>query len=281
METLQGLSRLWGYDMEVCSNEEQEGPINKLPPEMILPILSRLDHVGVSRASQVCTSWQELSTLKRIWKNIFYKELVFFGKREWEELGYTVAKRKIDYRTVSLEALKWASAWPKEWDRKMMCFAPKEIKSISTSECIPLTAIKIGELIGSKLGAECNPAGYKYFWNFAKQEHGGKTLQESCWVYMTPDVILGSRNKDYQSQCLLAQKFGGKVPELPSASMVTFLKAYITGTRMFSDNPWTYTRCQEKTNGKQLAVGGFALSGLGVSIHFDFVSVGVAALRKF
>ena len=48
--------------------------------------------------------------------------------------------------------------------------------------------------------------------------------------------------------------------------------------RLFSESPWTYTRCQENVQGYQIIVGGFAPAGLYVNhIHgYGNVNVGVA-----
>ena len=59
-----------------------------------------------------------------------------------------------------------------------------------------------------------------------------------------------------------------------------------TGTRLYSDNPVTYTRCQEKYGNEpwQMVIGGFAVGGPVVS-HYQLAVVynhgGLACLRKF
>jgi hypothetical protein len=57
-----------------------------------------------------------------------------------------------------------------------------------------------------------------------------------------------------------------------------------SGTRLYSDSPYTFTRCQEKYNDKyQLVVGGFASGGLLVDLYgnYDYEYYGVGAGRKF
>ncbi len=53
-------------------------------------------------------------------------------------------------------------------------------------------------------------------------------------------------------------------------------------TRLFSNTPWTYTRCEEKVQEHQMAVGGFTPDGLDLLWNNDtFNNIGVAAMRKF
>jgi hypothetical protein len=121
---------------------------------------------------------------------------------------------------------------------------------------------------------------------------------------MTTDVLEGSRNKRFdnptndpevqtQRQCVaeLAKKAAVEYevpPALDAAACI--LAQYFDscngklawGRRLFSDNPLTYTRCQEKVGDYQVVVGGFAPSGLFVIFsRYDDDDIGVAALRKF
>ena len=78
----------------------------------------------------------------------------------------------------------------------------------------------------------------------------------------------------------------GAAYEVPSVLSVAagILVNYLAseGTRLFGDNPWTYTRCQEKDEGYPVVVGGFSSAGLEVDHdHENDVLIGVSALRKF
>jgi hypothetical protein len=55
-----------------------------------------------------------------------------------------------------------------------------------------------------------------------------------------------------------------------------------TGTRIYSNSPWTYARCQEKYAGVQFVVGGFSAAGLSVYYStYGIQCTGVGGLRKF
>ena len=106
---------------------------------------------------------------------------------------------------------------------------------------------------------------------------------------MTKDVIPGSRNKRYGEQQKIVAELTEKslisyeVPEtLESAACILSQYFFDSKTRLFSDKPWTYTRCKEEVQGCQIVVGGFALAGLHVDYYnYDDAVIGVAALRKF
>ncbi len=102
------------------------------------------------------------------------------------------------------------------------------------------------------------------------------------WVVMTRDVLPGSRNKAYDIQKALAEAKGYQVPGFLDAATAILWENQHSNTRLFNDNPWTYTRCHEKLQGYQLVVGGFAPAGLFVSNYYgDDERIGVAGLRKF
>ena len=106
---------------------------------------------------------------------------------------------------------------------------------------------------------------------------------------MTRDVLPGSRWKSYEAQCALVAdhaKRTGLAYEVPGAlesAVVMLLHHVRSGERLYSDNPWTYTRCREKNEaGDPVVVGGFSSEGLVIDRYdYDIRSSGVAGLRKF
>ena len=66
-------------------------------------------------------------------------------------------------------------------------------------------------------------------------------------------------------------------------AVTAILMEYVSsGKRLYSDKPWTYTRCQEKVNANKwpVVIGGFAADGPGsiydCSGSYDFLGAGVA-----
>ncbi len=72
-----------------------------------------------------------------------------------------------------------------------------------------------------------------------------------------------------------------QVPKILDAAVCVFIEYLRTGTRLYPDNPWTYTRCQEKYDKDwQLIVGGFAPGGLYVNLDGVSDYYGVGGLWK-
>jgi hypothetical protein len=94
---------------------------------------------------------------------------------------------------------------------------------------------------------------------------------------MTRDIIPGSRNKSYKDQVELLGVYAkktGVVFEAPSAigAATCILMEYISkGTKLYTDNPNTYTRCKEQVDNDQLLVGSFSADGLSIpNSHYLF-----------
>ena len=131
---------------------------------------------------------------------------------------------------------------------------------------------------------------YRNYWDEVRQAIGSQIPNSSYWVLMTKDVLPGSRNKRYEDQRKLVADHANRtglpyeVPGALEAAVVMLLHHARSGERLYSDNPYTYTRCREKaTNGNPVVVGCFSSGGLHVrNDSYAHVShYGVAGLRKF
>ena len=168
-------------------------------------------------------------------------------------------------------------------DTHMLVWIPESVKDK------PLTIDSFGLLMKQQPEFSSNPEGYQYVSNEVVQGIGSDSIK-SGWVLMTTDNIPDSRSKSFSDQQELIKKLNkdGKtdyrLPHAGEAIVSIYAKYLKSGTkkRLFSNKPWTCTRCQENIRGSQVVVGGFALSGLFVRKNF-YVSgnFGVAGLRKF
>jgi hypothetical protein len=152
-----------------------------------------------------------------------------------------------------------------------------------------LTLNTFGQLIKKKNFSE-NKEGYRYIYVDIVKQIGDKTLTKGQWVLMTKDILEGSRRKDYSAQQTLVNDLSKKsgmsyeVPTLLEATVCILTEYVSKGTRLFTDSPWTYTRCQEKLEeySYQVVVGGFASAGLYLNYnYYGHVNLGVAARWKF
>jgi hypothetical protein len=154
----------------------------------------------------------------------------------------------------------------------VLCLIPQTVNGK------PLNLKLLGELVQTPLQGNASKYGY-----IDLGEYTDPSAPKSHWALLTRDVIEGSRRKHYsQQQALIQAKPPYKVPTMLDAAVCIFMEYVRTGTRLYSDSPWTYTRCQEKYNSRvQLVVGGFSSSGLYVISSYFAEHYGVGGLRKF
>jgi NLR family CARD domain-containing protein 3 len=165
----------------------------------------------------------------------------------------------------------------------------------------PFTLNLLQELI------ECSKSGghgaqYSWYASGVREQFGAVSPAASYWLLMTRDVLPESRRKTYaaQQKLIVDHARDTRLPyELPKVleAATAILTHYVrNGERLYSDSPWTYTRCQElilyeseedpDESGKYPAVVGgfFESSGLCVSHDGHYYAHdcdGVAGCRKF
>ena len=127
---------------------------------------------------------------------------------------------------------------------------------------------------------------YRYYWDKVSKAIGNQSPGSSYWVLMTKDVLPESHSKRYEDQRKLVEEHAGlgyEVPGALEAAVVMLLHHVRSGERLYSDSPWTWTRCRDKdTDGYPVDVGDFSSGGLSVSYSYDYYfNIGVAGLRKF
>jgi len=114
------------------------------------------------------------------------------------------------------------------------------------------------------------------------------SVASSYWVLMTKDVLEGTRNKSYTDQTKIVSQFAQNAgipyqpPKLLEAAVCILTEHVSSGVRLYSDSPWTYTRCEEKYENKpwQMLVGVFGAGGLVVSYSSVCDSCGLSCLRR-
>ena len=158
----------------------------------------------------------------------------------------------------------------------------------------PFSLDLLGELVKRPKGRGRSTK-YRFYDGDIQTALGARSPGGSYWVLMTCDVLEGSRGKRYAVQRALIAAHAretGLPYVLPSAleAATAILLHYVrSGERLYSDAPWTYTRCQELINGEYpVIVGGFSPGGLAVNYFYychdssrDSDTRGVASLRKF
>jgi len=224
--------------------------------------------------SCVCKVWRERAE-KQI--NTFSHEKAF-GPKEWF-IHFGIDLRNIPRLPPNIAEILsspcpfWSSK--KVHETHLLVLVPETVGGQS------LTLKTLGELVKKPLVGL--PTQYSFF---ALGEYADPAAPPSHWVLLTRDVIEGSRNKSYpDQQTLLSQQGLGvyAVPTILDATVCIFMEYVWSGTQLYSDSPWTWTRCQEKYDANwQLGVGGFAPDGLRVSRRgSNDEDCGVAGFRQF
>ena len=154
----------------------------------------------------------------------------------------------------------------------------------------PLTVKSLGKLV--KAPKQGNASKYSYF-DLGKYKAKDLPVPKSYWVLMTRDVLEGTRSISYAEQTKIVAGFRQKtgihyeVPRVLEATVCIFMIHASTGTKLYGDSPFTYTRCQEVyREGWQLVAGDFAAAGLDVYDGYRYYSyidrsyIGVGGVRK-
>jgi hypothetical protein len=263
-------------------------------------IMSFLDLQSLGRCCIVSKTWKRaVDDAPELWKSIIYRQLAF-GNDKWaqcispdvikdEPVGEDFAT--LPWREVIADFRNIKKVFPgrKATDCLMLVRLPKTFNGHLCFNCLDLFARHRFRL---------SDDGYKLITEF-RGLHGNRSIEKSYWVLMTKDVLPGSRNQSYNTQhqmvANLAQQslVGYRVPVALEAITCIFSQYFGSKIRLFSDRPNTYTRCLDRTVthylsrafGDQLAVGGFASTGLKVEAEFADTDateyIAVAALRKF
>ena len=178
--------------------------------------------------------------------------------------------------------------WPKKQvkDTHLLVLIPATVAGE------PFSFNLLGELIKRPMGGGY-PTRYRVYAGDIQEQFGAQSPVRSYWVLMTRDVLEGSRNQGYVSQKALVAHHANRTGlpyELPGAleAATAILSHYVrSGERLYTNNPLTYTRCQELVawdfGNCPAAVGSFSSGG--VSVRFvssdgDLHGIGVAGLQK-
>jgi hypothetical protein len=198
-----------------------------------------------------------------------------FGKRQWAKYFGDVGEEPPLPPNIEEILKAQCPIWPdkKVYETHLLTLIPKTVNGQ------PLTLKTLGELVQKPLQGPSSKFEALYL-----GQYQDVPPKHSHWTLLSRDVIPDSRNKPYANQQKLVQQYPGyEVPHILDTAVALFMEHTRSGVRLYSDAPWTYTRCQEKYNNQwQLVVGGFAVGGLRVDyIYDDLEDGGVGVARKF
>ena len=199
---------------------------------------------------------------------------IWFGKAKWERFFGDVGVEPPLPKDI-VEVLKSPCPY---WGGKRIEETHMLVLIPQTVNGRPLTLNMLQELIQSPQGGG-SATQYGGYNSNVKNEHGDQSVSKSYWALITKDVLPNSRNKTYAEQQALIKGPYAVPGALETATGILMHHAQ-TAERLYSDNPQTYTRCQETlSNGYRVVVGSFGSSGLGVinlndDYRFDRLGLG-------
>jgi hypothetical protein len=208
---------------------------------------------------------------------------VTFGAQEWEKYLGEVGEAPPLPADIDEILDRPCPFWPDQLvrDTHLLVLIPATVSGV------PFTLNQLGELIRRPNNGG-HSTKYRFYGDLVEEQIGEASPPRSYWLLMTRDILPNSRYKTYDAQKSLVAAYASKLglpyemPHALEAATAILLHHVREGERLFGDDPWTFTRCQEVVNGWPVVVGGFSSGGLGVdssSLVHDFR--GASCLRKF
>jgi hypothetical protein len=185
------------------------------------------------------------------------KQHAIFGKKEWVDRYGDIGKQPPLPPNIEEILNAPCPIWPnkKVYQTHLLTLIPLTVNGN------PLNLKLLGEIVQQPIqGRTTN------YHTFFTGEYLDIPAKASHWTLLSRDVIPGSREKNFTHHQQLVRKYPlYEVPNVLDAAVSIFMEYALTGNKLYSDSPWTFTRCQEKYNDKwQLAVGWFDENGLSI-----------------
>ena len=257
-----------------------------LPNEIWEDIFLKSNFKDLGNCYLVDKKWNQLTNETVLVNKMIYEGFCF-NPSHWNEFcgEGTVSDDEIAKAYASLpkdiiEILNSDYNGERVIDTHMLVWMPESIKGE------PLTINNFGKLLKEQPEFSRRPTGYGYINNSIVLQEGTAPIK-SGWVLMTTDIIPDSQKKRYVEQLILLENLNKngqtdyRVPKIAEVIICIAAKYLRSKTRLFSEDPLTYTRCQERVRGFQAVVGSFIESGFRVDLHFSNEDhFGLAALRE-
>jgi hypothetical protein len=211
-----------------------------------------------------------------------------FGAKEWRHYYGEVGEEPVLPYDIEATLNASCSFWhgKKVRDTHLLVLIP------ATVDRAPFTLNLLKELIEHPKNGGYRTQ-YRYYSDNIRAQIGAASPQASYWLLMTCDVLPWSRRKTYSGHKKLVANHARRtslpyeVPKALEAATAILTHHAQNGERLYGDNPWTGTRCQElmlhpSSRECPVVVGGFDSSGLDVvDVNFGIYDNGVAGCRKF
>jgi len=240
-----------GLTMLLKGANESSMPIKQRIELCRMVTLKDPDHLQARFLSFELNQLKTQDKLKRVkievqWLKEKIIQSIAFGKVKWEtyfgEIGEEPPLPSNIHQILAAPCPFWPNK--KVEETHMLVLIPKTVNGQL------LTLNTLAELVKSP--KQGNATKLWILDSVAGSGYENPSITNSYWVLMTRDILEGTRNKSYDDQmqivCTFRQKIGVdyQVPKLLEAAVCIFMEYVSKGTRIYSDNPFTITRCQEE-----------------------------------
>lgn len=249
------------------SNSFDSTQINLLPVDVLKIIFQNLDFKNIISCSHVCRLWKQLTIIT--FRDKVYYEYAF-NPLHWNEFcgSNTVTQDEIQnaYHLLPDKIMKIlvsrCPAFPKKriLESHLLIWIPKTIGGKI------LTIDSFGDLLKQKKEFSENSRGYRVIWHSIFMQEDCKQIK-SGWVLMTSDIIPFSQEKNFEEQEIMVKNLHKTSYDIPKAGemIVCMTAIYLRSkTRLFSDQPFIYSRCKEYIKHAYVGVGDFQQSGFAI-----------------
>ncbi len=265
------------YRVNYCNNE-----IDFSDDVLLGHIFPNLNANDLVSCSQVNKKWRVCADV------VLEKRLIHaaFGEEKWAKHWCAIAGKVFSIPIA--EMLKVGKRFDPH--RKLQrilqshdtpIFNPRFVKLPGSEEAVLFTSTIFKDYILKPLGYVIAEGDLDTLLN-----GNNESIGDDCWHLMSNDVIPGSRNKNEVVQEDFFKNYQTcRSPRVFEALLSMVAKRIISGERIYSDNPKTYTQCWEKINNKiKLMEAGCFLKIDGPVLCqrlFDREESGIASLWKF
>lgn len=290
MDVRTDIVQLSGREGNIISIRSDPAP--ELVLDVIYEIFRHLSVGDICHARMVCKAWSRVDWNEPRLLNVLKKLGMVFGKEEWNDHFGDVGEALRLPQDIG--KILWAPSFGVEgyegkrvWNSHLLTLIPTKVDG--KPYCLNL----LEDLIQSpRKGSKTK---YDNYPDYVKNPYGSSCFSGSHWVLMMRNVLVGSRYKNYESQVELVEAYAKKtgipfrVPNILAAATCILMHHVKSGERLYNNSPWTYTRCQEKSesgyqidkSGYQISIGGFYPRGLDIDcFDYNFICYGVTAVRE-
>ncbi len=253
MQSTVGLNRPPGIEpVQARFHAIAEDLTTNLPEELVLAIFAYLDLPALVSVSQVNKLWRQLSGDRFLWKAVL--KSICPRLQIFDDVDLAA---HIDLAAYGL-SVDGASPLRLMIPHLRRCPSlPVEGEAGITLLTIPkgLTLNKLIKLARSPQQGKSTRFGYN--WDRILYEIGDIEVAKTYHIVITNNIFEGSRGKTVAEQRDLVGHHGCEMPRTLEQAFLLAITHIMKGKRLYTDDPWTYSCCEEQILESHVLVGGF------------------------